>query len=129
VEEIVEAVRHHFPVMVQRAMISTHPRTVEETLDLLKRVEMLGGDEPYQRSDPVPHHPNSTPNRDQHNRGWGGGDGRGRPNQHYSRRVQCDRRKTMVAAIIGGDLRIVGDSTTFRGIASRSMTARRRVSL
>jgi hypothetical protein len=28
-EEIVEAVRHHFTVMVQRAMISTHPTTVE----------------------------------------------------------------------------------------------------
>jgi hypothetical protein len=88
-EEIVEAVRHRFPVVVQRPMISTHPRTVEETLDLLKRVEMLGGDESYQRSNPVPHHPNSTPNRGQHNRG---GNERGRHNQYYSRRVQDDRR-------------------------------------
>jgi hypothetical protein len=88
-EEIVEAVRHHFPVMVQRAMIGTQLRTVGETLDLLKRVEMMEADEPCQWSNPAPRHPNPIPNGDQHNRGR---NERGRPNQRDTRLVQYDRR-------------------------------------
>jgi hypothetical protein len=87
--DVIEAVRHHFPVMVQRAMIGTQLRTVEQALDLLRRVELMGEDGSYQRSNPVPPHPNPTLNQDQ-NRRWG--NDRGQPNQHYSRRVQYDRR-------------------------------------
>jgi hypothetical protein len=41
--EVIEAIRHHFPVMVQRAMIGTQLSTVGEALDLWKRVEMMEG--------------------------------------------------------------------------------------
>jgi hypothetical protein len=45
--EVIEAIRHHFPVMVQRAMIGTQLSTVGEALDLLKRVEMMEGNGSY----------------------------------------------------------------------------------
>jgi hypothetical protein len=60
--DVIEAVRHHFPVMVQRAMIGTQLRTVEQALDLLRRVELMG-EGSYQRSNPVPPNPNPTPTR------------------------------------------------------------------
>jgi hypothetical protein len=59
--EVIEAIRHHFPVMVQRAMIGTQLGTVGEALDLLKRVEMMEGDGTYRGSNPVTHHPDPTP--------------------------------------------------------------------
>jgi hypothetical protein len=49
--EVIEAIRHYFPVMVQRAMIGTQLSTVGEALDLLKRVEMMEGDGLYRGSD------------------------------------------------------------------------------
>jgi hypothetical protein len=36
--ELIEAIRSHFPVGVQREMLTNQLRTVEKTLDLLKRV-------------------------------------------------------------------------------------------
>jgi hypothetical protein len=45
--EVIEAIRHHFPVMVQGAMIGTQLSTVGEALDLLKRVEMMEGNGSY----------------------------------------------------------------------------------
>jgi hypothetical protein len=45
--EVIEAVRRHFPVMVQRAVIGTQLSMVQETLDLLKRLEMMEGDGSY----------------------------------------------------------------------------------
>jgi hypothetical protein len=47
--EIVEAIRFHYPIGVQRAMLSGHLRTIEETLDLLKRVEVMEMNEGIQR--------------------------------------------------------------------------------
>jgi hypothetical protein len=40
--EVIEAIRHHFLVMVQRAMIGIQLSTVGVALDLLRRVEMMG---------------------------------------------------------------------------------------
>jgi hypothetical protein len=64
--EVTEAIRHHFPVMVQRAMIDTQLSTVGETLQLLKRVEMMEGDGSYRGSNLVTCHPDPTPRGDQH---------------------------------------------------------------
>jgi hypothetical protein len=87
---VIEAIRHHFPVMVQRAMIGTQLSTVGEALDMLKRVEMMEGDGSYRGSNPVTHHTDPNPRGDQPSRG---GHDRSRPNQYYTRRVQYDRRK------------------------------------
>jgi hypothetical protein len=48
--ELIEAIRSHFPVGVQRAMLTTQLRTIEETLDLLKRVEIMEMAENFPRS-------------------------------------------------------------------------------
>ncbi|PNF35692.1 hypothetical protein B7P43_G17395 [Cryptotermes secundus] len=87
--EVTEAVTHHFPVMVQRAMIGSHLSTVGEALDLLKRVEMMEGDGSYQGSNPVTHQPDQTSRGNPPSRE---GYERSRPNQYYARRVQYDRR-------------------------------------
>jgi hypothetical protein len=39
--EVIEAIRYHFPIAVQRAMLTNQLRTIEETLELLKRVEIM----------------------------------------------------------------------------------------
>jgi hypothetical protein len=49
-EEVIEAIRYHFPSSAQHAMLSTQLRLLGEALDLLKRIEMLeeneGGNRP-----------------------------------------------------------------------------------
>ncbi|PNF34182.1 hypothetical protein B7P43_G17752 [Cryptotermes secundus] len=87
--EVIEAVRHHFPVMVQRAMLGSYLSTVGEALDLLKRVEMMEADGSYRGSNPVTHQPNQTSRGNPPSRG---GYERSRPNQYYARRLQYDRR-------------------------------------
>jgi hypothetical protein len=47
--EVIEAIRFYFPIGVQRAMLTNHLRTIEETLDLLKRVEVTEASEGFQR--------------------------------------------------------------------------------
>jgi hypothetical protein len=53
-EEVVEAIRYHFPISVQRAMLSTQLRSVGEALDLFQRIEILeaneGGNRPTNSS-------------------------------------------------------------------------------
>jgi hypothetical protein len=46
--EIIEALRYHYPIGVQRAMLKNQLR-IEETLDLLKRVEVMEASEGFQR--------------------------------------------------------------------------------
>jgi hypothetical protein len=41
VVEVVEAVRSHYPIGIQRAMLSGQVRTIGEALDLLKRIELI----------------------------------------------------------------------------------------
>jgi hypothetical protein len=47
--EIIEALRYHYPIGVQRAMLTNQLRTIVETLDLLKRVEVMEAGEGFQR--------------------------------------------------------------------------------
>jgi hypothetical protein len=39
--EIIEAIRYHYPLNVQRAMLNIQIKTVGEALDLLKRIELM----------------------------------------------------------------------------------------
>ncbi|PNF16798.1 hypothetical protein B7P43_G18328 [Cryptotermes secundus] len=62
--EIIEALRDHFPISVQRAMLSTQLRSIGEALDLLKRVEIIESQENYHNKyqDPKASH-GYNPNR------------------------------------------------------------------
>jgi hypothetical protein len=45
--EIIEAIRYRYPISVQRAMLNMQLTFVGETLDLLKRVEIIETHEIY----------------------------------------------------------------------------------
>ncbi|PNF34392.1 hypothetical protein B7P43_G14526 [Cryptotermes secundus] len=65
--EIIEAIRHHYPIGAQRAMLSNQLGTIEGTLDLLRRNEVMEASEGFDR----PHyqapqqHPNVARNNQQ----------------------------------------------------------------
>jgi hypothetical protein len=50
--ELIEALRAHYPVGVQRAMLTNQLQTIEQALDLLRRVELMEHAENYQRPYP-----------------------------------------------------------------------------
>jgi hypothetical protein len=52
--DMIEAIKSHFPIAVQRAMLTNQLRTVEETLDLLKRIEIMEASEGFQRPTTIP---------------------------------------------------------------------------
>jgi hypothetical protein len=82
--EIIEAIRYHYPIGVQRAMISNQLKTIEETLHLLKKVEAMEQSEGFQR--PHQQTPQQNPNAS-------------RQNQHSSphdRRVQTQNQVRQV---------------------------------
>jgi hypothetical protein len=45
--EVIEAIRNHFPINVQRVMLGKQIQTIEDALDLLKRVELMKEHNPY----------------------------------------------------------------------------------
>jgi hypothetical protein len=47
--EVIEAIRYHFPWGMQRAMLSNQLHTIESTLDVLRRVEVMEASESYQK--------------------------------------------------------------------------------
>jgi hypothetical protein len=47
--EVIETIRYHFPWGVQRAMLSNQLHTIEGTLDLLKRIEVMEASEGFQK--------------------------------------------------------------------------------
>jgi Ni/Co efflux regulator RcnB len=61
--EIIEAIRQHFPITVQRAMLGNQLKTVQETLDLLKRVEIMEGSDAHRGSNPAPFQQNPPEDR------------------------------------------------------------------
>jgi hypothetical protein len=70
--EFVEAIRFHFPVGIQKIMLSTQLRTVNETFHLLKRLEVLEDQDYARKNDdqytpPQQNRTNYQPqNQDQH---------------------------------------------------------------
>jgi hypothetical protein len=75
--EIIEAIRHHFPITVQRAMISSQLTSVEQAVHLLKRVEITEGNGQWRGLNPVPQ---NQPKQE-----------RFHENKNYVRNVQYDR--------------------------------------
>ncbi|PNF28429.1 hypothetical protein B7P43_G15945 [Cryptotermes secundus] len=59
--DLIEALRAHYPVGVQRAMLTNQLQTIEQALDLLRRVELMEQSENYQRTHTQSQ--NSNPNR------------------------------------------------------------------
>ena len=59
--ELIEAIRAHYPIGVQRAMLTNQLQTIEQALDLLKRVELMEQSENHPR--PPMQTQNSNPNR------------------------------------------------------------------
>jgi hypothetical protein len=47
--EIIEALRFHYPIVDLRAMLTTQLNTIEDTLDLLRRVVVMEASEGFQR--------------------------------------------------------------------------------
>jgi hypothetical protein len=45
--EVIEAIRYHFPIGVQRAMLTNQLHTTDEVLDLLNRVEVMEASEGF----------------------------------------------------------------------------------
>ena len=60
--DLIEAIKSHFPISVQRAMLTSQLCTVEETLELLKRIEIMEASESFQRPNAPPqsHHQNAS---------------------------------------------------------------------
>jgi hypothetical protein len=64
--EIIEAIRYHYPIQVQRAMLSNQLTSIGETLDLLKRVEVMEAGENFQRPhQQAPYHNPNAPRQNQ----------------------------------------------------------------
>jgi hypothetical protein len=55
--EVIEAIRYHFPVNIQRAMLSNQLRTIGDTLNQLRRVEVIETGEAFPRPHQVPPEP------------------------------------------------------------------------
>jgi hypothetical protein len=75
--EVIEAMWYHFPLSVQRAMMSTQLNSIGETIDLLKRVEVMENHEMNNNQSPTaahghnPSRPGSTQQMGDRSRGQG----------------------------------------------------------
>jgi hypothetical protein len=58
--EVSNAIRYHFQIGVQRAMLTNQLHTIDATLDLLKAVKVMGASEGFQK-------PHSLPQTQNHN--------------------------------------------------------------
>jgi hypothetical protein len=58
--EVIEAIRYHLPLSVQRAMLSTQLNSIGETLDPLKRVEVMENHEKNKNQSPTAAHGHNT---------------------------------------------------------------------
>jgi hypothetical protein len=67
-EELTEAVGAHYPIGVQRAMLTNQLQTIEQALDLLKRVELMEQSENYQKPHMQPHNSNHNRPGNNHHR-------------------------------------------------------------
>jgi hypothetical protein len=64
--EIIEILRHHYPINIQRVMLSNQLHTIAEALYLLKRVEVMEASENLQRThQQTPYHNPNAPMQNQ----------------------------------------------------------------
>jgi hypothetical protein len=83
--EFVEAIRFHFPVGIQKVMLSTQVRSINETLQLLKRLEALENQDYYGK----PNAQYSTPQHRRRTNYQPQNQGVGRTHdQHAARRIR-----------------------------------------
>lgn len=47
--EVIEAIRYHFPIQVQGAMLSTQLSSIGDAVDLLKRIELMESQDSFQK--------------------------------------------------------------------------------
>jgi uncharacterized protein YfkK (UPF0435 family) len=87
--ELIDAIRSHFPIYVQRAMLGANITDIQQAIDFLKRLEMMEGTD-------ISGKPNSSPTdlNPMTNKGHPHGQRseRYRPNQQFVRQVNYDRR-------------------------------------
>jgi hypothetical protein len=88
--EIVEALRYHFPIAVQRALLTNQLNSIGDALDLLKRVEIMESDGGFQRPHNQPQSPN--PNASRPNSQQARHDNRGQT-QNRVRQIQYSRSR------------------------------------
>jgi hypothetical protein len=74
--EIIEAIRYHYPLNIQRAMLNIQMKTISEALDLLKGIEVMEKPEHYQKGQsynvaPLFHDMRYEQNRNMGNRNQG----------------------------------------------------------
>ncbi|PNF24475.1 hypothetical protein B7P43_G07324 [Cryptotermes secundus] len=87
--ELIDALRSHFPIYAQRAMLGAKISTIQEAIDFLKRLEMVEGNDANRKSNPSPSNINSMQNRGPDH---GQRSDRYRPNQQFVRQVRYDHR-------------------------------------
>jgi hypothetical protein len=64
--EIVEILRNHYPIHIQRVMLSSQLHSIEDALDLLKRVKVMEQNESSQRThQQAPYHNPNPPRQNQ----------------------------------------------------------------
>jgi hypothetical protein len=68
--DLIETIRAYYPISVQRAMLTNQLQTIEQALDLLRRVELMEQTDHYQKPhQPIPNlNPNPNPNPSNQNR-------------------------------------------------------------
>jgi hypothetical protein len=88
--EIVEAIRFHYPMGIQRSMLSSQLRGIWEALDLLKRIEVMESSESFQR--PNQQNQPQTQNLGRQN-AQNSGPPRGAQNQHQVRQIHYDNNR------------------------------------
>jgi hypothetical protein len=87
--ELIDALRSHFPIYAQRAMLGANISTIQGAIDFLKRMEMVEENDTNRKPNSFPHNVNPTPNkRPQH----GQPNDKYRPNQQFVRQVRYDHR-------------------------------------
>jgi hypothetical protein len=87
-EEVIDAIRYHFPISVQRAILCTRPKTIGEVVELLKGIETIEGQESY-HSTPPPHSNFGRNNYRNEQNSRENGRNRG---QQYARNTQYQRQ-------------------------------------
>jgi hypothetical protein len=87
--ELIDALRSHFPIYAQRAMLGANISTNQEAIDFLKRLEMVEGNDTNRRSNTFPNDFNPMPNKGpQH----GQRNDKYRPNQQFVRQMRYEHR-------------------------------------
>jgi hypothetical protein len=87
--ELIAALRAHFPIYAQRAMLAANISTIQEAIDFLKRLGMVKEKDTNRKPSHLPNNSNPLPDNGPQR---GHRNDRYRPNQQFVRQVRYDRR-------------------------------------